>query len=346
MCGILCLALSSIAAAADKSPVNITGVETKDLHLYYYDYLGFLEPHAVRTFTNSLAWQRRIFGWMPSEATTVLLQDFADYGNAHAYVAPHDTLEFDVAPLSHTFETFPGERAHVLADEPRAHPRGARRHRESRRIGAGVDSFSARSPPQSQQPGIAALQLPHHPALSRRRAGTRKATRCSSRPGWAAGWAARRAATTKWYSARWCATTRTSTIRWGLSREAYEIDFQGGANAYLYGTRFFTWLAYTYSPETLIAWTRRDEGSTRYYADQFQQVFGIPLRAGLAALDHVRARVPAAQPRRGAQVSDHARAQADRERVGVGIAHVLRRGDGRPVRRLPVSRHRRARRAP
>ncbi len=81
--------------------------ETKDLHLYYYDYLSFLQPHAVRTFTNSLAWQRRIFGWLPSEPTTVQLTDWNDYGNAHAYVQPHDRLVFDVAPLSHTFETFP-----------------------------------------------------------------------------------------------------------------------------------------------------------------------------------------------------------------------------------------------
>ena len=48
----------------------------------YYDSLGYLVPHAVRTFTNSLAWQRRMFGWVPSEPTTVLLKDLADYGSA------------------------------------------------------------------------------------------------------------------------------------------------------------------------------------------------------------------------------------------------------------------------
>ena len=52
------------------------------------------------------------------------------------------------------------------------------------------------------------------------------------------------------------------------------------ANAYLYGTRFFTYLAYTHSPEKVVAWLRRDEGSQRYYSDQFQQVFGIPLEQG------------------------------------------------------------------
>ncbi len=75
----------------------------------------------------------------------------------------------------------------------------------------------------------------------------------------------------------------------GLASRGTRVDFQIGANAYLYGTRFFTWLAYVHSPEKVVAWLRRDEGSERYYADQFQKVFGIAARAGLAGLDRVRA---------------------------------------------------------
>src|SRR5208337_5019520 len=103
----LALALIATAAVAEDSPVNISGVETKDLRLFYYTYLSYLEPHAVRTFTNSLTWQRSTFDWVPSERATILLQDFGDYGNASALSAPHDRLTFDIAPLTHTFETFP-----------------------------------------------------------------------------------------------------------------------------------------------------------------------------------------------------------------------------------------------
>ena len=63
----------------------------------------------------------------------------------------------------------------------------------------------------------------------------------------------------------------------GLASRGTKVDFQVGANAYLYGTRFFTYLAYVHSPEKVVAWIRRDEGSARYYSDQFQLVFGIPL---------------------------------------------------------------------
>jgi len=37
------------------------------------------------------------------------------------------------------------------------------------------------------------------------------------------------------------------------------------------------YLAFTYGPDRLLSWWRRDAGSRRYYADQFEQVFGLPL---------------------------------------------------------------------
>ena len=65
----------------------------------------------------------------------------------------------------------------------------------------------------------------------------------------------------------------------GLASRGVRVDFQVGANAYLYGTRFITWLALQHSPQKLEQWWRRDEGSARHYADAFAQVFGLPLDA-------------------------------------------------------------------
>ena len=56
-----------------------------------------------------------------------------------------------------------------------------------------------------------------------------------------------------------------------------EIDFQVGANAYLYGTRFMSYLGLEYGPEKVLDWLRRDAGTRRYYADDFERVFGISL---------------------------------------------------------------------
>jgi hypothetical protein len=63
----------------------------------------------------------------------------------------------------------------------------------------------------------------------------------------------------------------------GLESEGTQVDFQVGVNNYLYGTRFFSYLALAYSPEQVIEWMRRDEDSAAYYATQFRRVFGLPL---------------------------------------------------------------------
>jgi hypothetical protein len=54
----------------------------------------------------------------------------------------------------------------------------------------------------------------------------------------------------------------------GLVSEGTVSDFQTTTNAYFYGTRFISYLAYSYSPEHVIEWVKRGEDSERYYAKQ------------------------------------------------------------------------------
>jgi hypothetical protein len=63
----------------------------------------------------------------------------------------------------------------------------------------------------------------------------------------------------------------------GLQSEGTAIDFQIGQMAYLYGTRFFSYLAYVHGPEKLLDWVRRDNGSCRYFSSQFQSTYGTSL---------------------------------------------------------------------
>ncbi|HXU50466.1 MAG TPA: hypothetical protein VN789_00365, partial [Casimicrobiaceae bacterium] len=121
---LLCalLALAPAGALADDNPLGLSYVETPDLRLIYFDALEYLVPHAVRTFTNAHAWQMRTFGWQPSESTIVLLKDLADYGNAATTATPHNRAIFDIAPLSHAFETFPAtERMSTLMNHELVH---------------------------------------------------------------------------------------------------------------------------------------------------------------------------------------------------------------------------------
>ena len=119
---LLLLAISRFAAAAEENPLGMSYVETADLKLIYFDSLDYLVPHTIRTFTNAREWQKRMFGWTPSEPTIVLLKDLSDYASAAALGAPHSRLFLDIAPLSHAFETFPAsERMFSLMNHEQVH---------------------------------------------------------------------------------------------------------------------------------------------------------------------------------------------------------------------------------
>jgi len=263
-------------AAAEESPVNISFVETKDLKVYYYNYLSFLVPHTVRTFTNSFEWQRRMFGWVPSEPTSLLLQDFADIGGAGAFAAPHSFLTIDIAPPNRAFETFAvSERMYALANHELVHVVQTDMASEQERRWRAF--FGGKVPVRRENPETllySYLTIPRY-----------MAPRWSSEGGavfmetWMAGGLGR--AQGGYDEMVFRAMVRDDAPFYdplGLVSRGFKVDFQGVANAYLYGTRFFTWLAYAYSPQKLIEWIRRDEGSERYYSDQFQKVFGIPLQ--------------------------------------------------------------------
>ena len=263
------------AAIAADNPLGISWLTTKDLNLYYYDSLGYLSPHAVRTFTNALAWQRRMFGWTPSEATSVLLEDRADYGNAVATAAPRNSLLFDIAPLSHAFETFPAsERLYTLMNHELVHVAQADVATEEDRRWRKF--FLGKILPQAEFPETLLytyLTVPRFTSPRWYQEGGAVFVET-----WMGGGLGR--AQGGYDEMVFRAMVRDHAHFYdplGLVSRGVLIDFQTGVNAYLYGTRFYTWLAYAYGPEKALAWIRRDEGSARYYSDQFQQVFGVPL---------------------------------------------------------------------
>ena len=271
----LLLMLFSAAAAADDNPLGMSYVETKDLKLIYFDPLDYLAPYAVRTFTNSLEWQRRMFGWVPSQPTTILLKDLADYGNAAAGVAPNSRLVFDIAPQSHAFETYPAsERLYSLMNHELIHVvQGDIANDEDRKWRR---FFHGKVLPQPQHPETLLYGYLTAPRF--------QAPRWYIEGGavfmetWMGGGLGR--AQGGYDEMVFRAMVRDNAHFYdplGLVSRGTRVDFQIVANAYLYGTRFFTWLAYVYSPEKVVDWIRRDEGSERNFADQFRKVFGLPL---------------------------------------------------------------------
>ncbi|MBA2301423.1 MAG: hypothetical protein H0W08_02170, partial [Acidobacteria bacterium] len=73
--------------------------------VYFEGAESYLVPYAVRTFFNSLEFQRKLLGYEPDKDITVLLADFEDSGNAGVSVVPRSTMMVQVSPLSFAFET-------------------------------------------------------------------------------------------------------------------------------------------------------------------------------------------------------------------------------------------------
>ena len=64
----------------------------------------------------------------------------------------------------------------------------------------------------------------------------------------------------------------------GLETEGSTMDFQVGANAYLYGTRFVNYLTKEYGYDKLISFYNRTADSRTFFGNQFRKVYGQPLR--------------------------------------------------------------------
>jgi hypothetical protein len=274
VCGPV-LALLPLAALAADDPLGMSYVRTKDAEVIYFDPLEFLVPREVTALTDSIEFQRKTFGWVPDGRITVLMKDGTDYGNAAAGSAPNDRVIFDIAPESHAFETISvADRIYWIMNHETVHlvqgDMASHQERFWRKV------FLGKVNPQSDYPETLLYNYLTVPRTV--------APRWYAEGGavfmetWMSGGLGR--AQGGYDEMVFRAMVRDNAKFYdplGLVSKGVRVDFQVGVNAYLYGTRFMTWLAYHYSPQQVVAWMKRDEGSKRSYYDQFQHVFGIRL---------------------------------------------------------------------
>jgi len=260
----------------DASGFHLSTLETKDLTLLYIDPIQtYLTPYIARSFQNSLAFHEKNLNWKPWEPVTILLKDFSDYGNAAALGSPSDMVLLDVAPLSLSMETFsPGERFFTLMNHELTH------------VGT-IDAWNSKDAGWRHFLGGKPAPIQKHPEsiLYNFLTSPRNLTPRWYMEGsavfmetWMAGGLGR--AQGGYDEMVWRAKIHDHSHIFsplGLESEGTQIDFQVGANSYLYGTRFMSYLGLTYGPEKVVEWLRRSEDSKAYYSNQFEHVFGKPL---------------------------------------------------------------------
>ncbi|MEA3080846.1 MAG: hypothetical protein QOD54_514, partial [Sphingomonadales bacterium] len=229
----------------DASGFHLSKLETRDLTLLYLDPMQtYLTPYIARAFENSLAFHERNLRWKPWEPVTILLKDFSDYGNAAALGSPSDMVLLDVAPVSLSMETFsPGERFYTLMNHELTH------------VGT-IDVWNSRDAFWRHFLGGKPVPLQKHPEsiLYNYLTSPRNLTPRWYMEGsavfhetWMAGGLGRAQGGYDEMVFRAKARDHLKLFSpLGLESEGTQTDFQVGANSYLYGTRFFSYLALTY----------------------------------------------------------------------------------------------------
>jgi len=272
------LLLFFIVSVGFSSPASaqLNQLLMEDMRLIYFEATqGYLAPHVARCFHNSFEFQREIWGWEPYDKTTVILVDLSDRGNASAGAVPHNLLMLDIAPLSFVYEIMSAnERMNWLMNHELVHvatlDQSAGGDRFWRKL------FAGKVQPIDEHPGTIAfayLTAPRNAVPRWYAEGIAVFVET-----WMAGGMGR--AQGAWDEMVFRSMVRDGSHFYdplGLVSEGTKIDFQVEANSYLYGTRFMSYLAYTYGPEKLVEWVSRREDSKRYYLTQFRHVYGRSL---------------------------------------------------------------------
>jgi hypothetical protein len=274
--GLLVAAACCVAAAPASLGAQFQALEIPTMRLIYTSPLqAYLVPQVVSSFEKALRFHEKLWDYVPRDPTDVLMHDLWHYGNAGARPLPENHVTIGIAPYGHDYESAPApermtssinhELAHIFTtDKPTASDRFFR------------SIFLGKVTPNAEVPLTVAysyLTVPrwYTPRWYLEGIATYMETWMNGGLGRAIGP----------YDEMVFRTLVRDSVRMydvvGLESEGTTIDFQVGANSYLYGTRFVSYLALRYGNDRMLAWFNRTEGSKRYFASDFQRIFGRSL---------------------------------------------------------------------
>ena len=209
-----------------------------------------------------------------NRSSLVLLMDLADTGNGGASRFPRDCQGSDrtARPLVRNNRR---ERTDEHHDEPRTGPRGDNGPGAPDGI-AGSGGCSAEGPPAAAHPeSIFYLYLTSPRVAAPRWYQEGIAVFVDT---WMGGGLGRAQGGYDEMVFRTMVRDDAPSDPLGLVSEGRKSISSSEIDSYLYGTRFMTWLARRYSPEQVIAWTARRDGSRAYYAASFARCSASPRR--------------------------------------------------------------------
>ncbi|MCK4836206.1 MAG: hypothetical protein KAT17_06200 [Candidatus Aminicenantes bacterium] len=252
-------------------------LETKNLRLIYFgEAHSYLVSHVARCFENSLSKHMETFDYKPTEKITVVLHDFSDFGNAGTAAVPNNRIFISIAPFNYVFEIILGnERMNWMMNHELVHVLASDQTSKSDRFFRSL--FFGKVAPISDNP----LSLLYGYLTSPRDFAPRWYHEGIAvfMETWMTGGMGRVLGSYDEMAFRSMIHEDADLYSLvELESAATKKNFQVGVNAYLYGTRFFSYLARQYGPENVIQWVSRSTDSKAYFSSQFKKVFGLSLK--------------------------------------------------------------------
>ena len=268
------LVLLIIILSVNISYSQLDKIETDDFDVVSFG-LGtkYVLGHSVRCAHSALNFHRDLFEYEPREKISVFIQDFGDYGNGGATSVPVNFVSTCISPMNYAFESsVAGERVFAIMNHELVHI-------------AALDGASSSDIFYQKFFGGKVANTNDHP-ISMFYSYLTSPRYYSPRwlhegiavfvETWMAGGVGNALGNydEMFFRTRVLEDSRIYSAQ-GLESEGTTADFMSKANSYYYGTRFMSYLAHEYSPDQLIDWIKRRDGSKRGFAANFKHVFDL-----------------------------------------------------------------------
>ncbi len=252
---------------------NINLYQADDFDLVYFGKrYSFLVPHVAGTYRNAMNFHRTLWDYPPSK-TNIILNDFSDFGHGGAIVMPINQVFLGIEPYSFAFSIVPSnERFQWLFNHELTHvvmaDKANRQDLFWRKMMLGKVRRTEKAPLSALWSYLTVPRW-YAPRWYHEGIACFMETWMSGGLGRAMGYY------DEMYFRSIVAEKLPVYSLVGLETEGSVIDFQVGANAYLYGTRFVAYLAHHYGTDSLKSFYTRTDDSKAFYASQFRKTYGL-----------------------------------------------------------------------
>jgi len=258
------------------SAQQISLYKVKNMNLIYLgNRYSFLLPHVSKSYENAMAFNRNFWNYKDT-TVNIFLSDFQDLGHGGAYVTPFNNVDLGVAPYGFAFSIIPSnERFQWLFNHELTHivmaDKANKKDAFFRKVFLGKVLRSEENPLSAVWSYITVPRW-YSPRWYHEGIACFMETWLSGGMGRAMG------NYDEMYFRSIIKGKEQIYSLIGLETEGTTIDFQVGANSYLYGTRFIAYLAYEYGVEKLKSFYSRTDSSKAFFENQFYKVYNQPIK--------------------------------------------------------------------